>query len=122
MSLTSNDDITADPIPEWLLGTEPDQSAGGLTCDATSCVVLLVDRGEGMEVVFYFYSYSYNRGENISQVIEPIDRMVKVEGEDAGVHFGDHVGDWCVFLSCLQHCFRFFFMFLGDGDQMKQKG
>ncbi|KAK0748919.1 hypothetical protein B0T18DRAFT_486973 [Schizothecium vesticola] len=42
---------------------------------------------------FYFYFFSFNRGQNISQVSEPVNRMVRLDGKE-GTAFGDHVGDW----------------------------
>ncbi len=41
---------------------------------------------------FFFYFYSYDRGANISQVLEPLDGLFKDVEDD--MHFGDHVGDW----------------------------
>ncbi|KAK1830649.1 hypothetical protein QBC39DRAFT_105303 [Podospora conica] len=93
VSLTSNDDVAAEPVPSWLRGTEPDQSAGGLTRDATPCVVVLVEKTDRDLDAFYFYFYSFNRGQNLSQVHEPIDKMVHLDGK-VGTAFGDHVGDW----------------------------
>lgn len=97
VSLTSKDNAVADPVPSWLLGTEPDQSAQGLTRNATPCVVVLVERTPQDLDAFYFYFYSFNRGQNISQVREPINRMVRLDGKE-GTAFGDHVGDWWVHL------------------------
>jgi hypothetical protein len=99
VSLTSNDDVAAEPVPSWLLGTEPDQSAQGLTRNATPCVVVLVEKRHRDLDAFYFYFYSFNRGQNISQVREPVNRMARLDGKE-GMAFGDHVGDWWVHRCC----------------------
>lgn len=93
VSLTANDNVAADPVPNWLLGTEPDQSAQGLTRNATPCVVVLLEKTHRDLDAFYFYFYSFNRGQNISQVREPVNRMVRLDGKE-GTAFGNHVGDW----------------------------
>ena len=38
----------------------------------------------------------YDRGANITQVVEPLNRLI--EDTEHGMHFGDHVGDWLVVL------------------------
>ncbi|KAK1546280.1 vacuolar protein sorting-associated protein 62 [Colletotrichum paranaense] len=90
VALTSNDDPLS--YPEWIHGTTPD--ADGRINNATPCVVVLVEKGERDLDAFYFYFYSFNEGMNISQVLEPFNRMVKGEKVQSGMHFGDHVGDW----------------------------
>ncbi|KAK1675517.1 vacuolar protein sorting-associated protein 62 [Colletotrichum godetiae] len=90
VALTSNDDPLS--YPEWIHGATPD--ADGRISNATPCVVVLVEKGERDLDAFYFYFYSFNEGMNISQVLEPFNRMVKGEKAQSGMHFGDHVGDW----------------------------
>ncbi|KAK1624692.1 vacuolar protein sorting-associated protein 62 [Colletotrichum phormii] len=90
VALTSNDDPLS--YPEWIHGATPD--ADGRISNATPCVVVLVEKGERDLDAFYFYFYSFNEGMNISQVLEPFNRMVKGEKTQSGMHFGDHVGDW----------------------------
>lgn len=90
VALTSNDDPLS--YPEWIHGETPD--ADGRINNATPCVVVLVEKGERDLDAFYFYFYSFNEGMNISQVLEPFNRMVKGEKAQSGMHFGDHVGDW----------------------------
>ncbi|KXH47425.1 vacuolar protein sorting-associated protein 62 [Colletotrichum simmondsii] len=90
VALTSNDDPLS--YPEWIHGATPD--ADGRISNATPCVVVLVEKGERDLDAFYFYFYSFNEGMNISQVLEPFNRMVNGEKAQSGMHFGDHVGDW----------------------------
>ncbi|OHE92133.1 vacuolar protein sorting-associated protein 62 [Colletotrichum orchidophilum] len=90
VALTSNDDPLG--YPEWIHGVTPD--ADGRISNATPCVVVLVEKGQQDLDAFYFYFYSFNEGMNISQVLEPFNRMVKGEKAQSGMHFGDHVGDW----------------------------
>ncbi|KAL8935433.1 MAG: hypothetical protein Q9216_005425 [Gyalolechia sp. 2 TL-2023] len=71
--LTSVDDITTNP--PWLDGVKPD--GNGKTNGATSCVVVVNDRGSGYVDAFYFYFYAFNEGNTVF-------------GQD----IGDHVGDW----------------------------
>jgi hypothetical protein len=87
VALTSNDNITS--LPTWLFGQNPDEDTR--VTNATPCIIILVDKGALNLDAFYFYFYSYNRGPNITQVLEPINSLVGDLGE---VHFGDHVGDW----------------------------
>ncbi|KID79757.1 uncharacterized protein G6M90_00g016330 [Metarhizium brunneum] len=88
VALTSNDDVTA--LPDWLLGQLPD--ASGRIVNATPCVVILVEQSPRDVDAFFFYFYSYDRGANITQVLEPLNRLI--EDTEHGMHFGDHVGDW----------------------------
>jgi hypothetical protein len=73
--LTSNDDITKNPT--WMLGVKPD--AGGKTDGATSCAIIVANKGGGMVDVFYMYFYAYNWG----GVVGLINK-----------NLGNHVGDW----------------------------
>jgi hypothetical protein len=88
VALKSNDDVTT--LPAWLYGQDPDES--GRIANATPCVVILVERSARDVDAFFFYFYSYDRGANISQVLEPLDRLIK--DTEHGMSFGDHVGDW----------------------------
>ncbi|KAG8416406.1 hypothetical protein J3458_006994 [Metarhizium acridum] len=88
VALTSNDDVTA--LPDWLFGQLPDES--GRIVNATPCVVILVEQSPRDVDAFFFYFYSYDRGANITQVLEPLNRLIK--DTEHGMHFGDHVGDW----------------------------
>ncbi|PTB70116.1 hypothetical protein BBK36DRAFT_1173339 [Trichoderma citrinoviride] len=88
VALTSNDDITT--LPAWLYGSSPDDS--GRIANATPCVVILVEHNPRNVDAFFFYFYSYDRGANITQVLEPLNRLI--EDTEHGMHFGDHVGDW----------------------------
>ncbi|KAL6790974.1 hypothetical protein J3E68DRAFT_411725 [Trichoderma sp. SZMC 28012] len=88
IALTSDDDITG--LPPWLYGSLPDES--GRIANATPCVVILVEKSARDVDAFFFYFYSYDRGANITQVLEPLNRLI--EDTEHGMHFGDHVGDW----------------------------
>lgn len=90
VALTSNDDPTTKL--KWLYGEAPD--AAGQVRNATPCVVILVERSELDVDAFYFYFYSYNEGPNITQVLEPLDRLADGGNQESGMHFGNHVGDW----------------------------
>lgn len=92
VALTSNDDVTT--LPAWLYGQNPDEA--GRIANATPCVVVLVERSARDVDAFFFYFYSYDRGANITQVVEPLNRLI--EDTEHGMHFGDHVGDWLVVL------------------------
>ena len=96
VALTSNDNVTS--VPTWLLGDIPDES--GRIENATACVVVLVEKSTVELDAFYWYFYSYDRGPNITQVLEPLNGIF---GDDPpGYHFGDHVGDW--YVARLAHC------------------
>ncbi|KAM0251872.1 hypothetical protein ACHAQJ_007985 [Trichoderma viride] len=88
VALTSNDDVTT--LPAWLFGQNPDES--GRIANATPCVVILVEQSPRDVDAFFFYFYSYDRGANITQVLEPLNRLI--EDTEHGMHFGDHIGDW----------------------------
>jgi hypothetical protein len=90
VALTSNDDITKEP--EWLFGESPD--ASGKIHDSIPCCVIAVEKSPRDVDVFYFYFYSYDRGANITQVLEPINGIFDLDDERRKLHFGDHVGDW----------------------------
>ena len=92
VSLASNDDPTT--YPSWFLGDAPDPT--GQIHNATPCVVIIVEKNAVELDAFYFYFYSWNEGPNITQVIEPLNRILNVGKVATGMHFGDHVGDWSV--------------------------
>ncbi|RDW87309.1 hypothetical protein BP5796_03003 [Coleophoma crateriformis] len=71
--LTSDDNVA--DSPDWLLSAYgmPD-SAGYSTAPAT---IIVAPKNDCVVDVFYFYFYSYNRGNSF-----------------ADIEFGDHVGDW----------------------------
>ncbi|KAF4978227.1 hypothetical protein FZEAL_5332 [Fusarium zealandicum] len=87
MALTSNDDVT--DLPTWLLGETPDSL--GRISNATPCVVIMIEQDHHDVDVFFFYFYSYDRGGNISQVMQPLHSLAG--GMADGMHYGDHVGD-----------------------------
>lgn len=91
-ALTSNDDPTQPDFPTWLLGEAPDES--GKIHNSTPCVVILVDKSPTDVDAFYFYFYSFNEGANITQVMEPMDRLVDSGKAASGMPFGNHIGDW----------------------------
>ena len=88
VALSAKDDPTT--MPTWLLGETPD--ASGRIYNATPCVVVLVEKSSREIDAFFFYFYSFDRGANITQVLEPLDRLI--EDTEHGMHFGNHVGDW----------------------------
>lgn len=90
MTLTSNDDVLH--LPSWLLGELPDES--GKIHNSTPCVVILVEKTLRDIDVYYFYFYSYDRGANVSQVLEPLDSLLDLNETQKATHYGDHVGDW----------------------------
>ncbi|KAI8296074.1 putative vacuolar protein sorting-associated protein TDA6 [Colletotrichum sp. SAR 10_99] len=92
VALVSNDDPTT--YPKWLYGEAPDET--GRIHNSTPCVVVIVEKNERELDAFYFYFYSFNEGPNITQVLEPLDRLVKGPKAASGMHFGDHIGDWWV--------------------------
>lgn len=71
--LTSNDDISK--TPTWSRGVIPD--ADGKTQGATSCAVIVVDKGSGEVDAFYMFFYAYNDG---GKILEQ--------------NMGNHIGDW----------------------------
>jgi hypothetical protein len=90
VALTSNDDVTT--LPTWLSGEQPD-SSGIITNATPSCVIILEKTPRDFDV-FYFYFYSYDRGANITQVLEPLDSLFDLNETQRQMHYGDHVGDW----------------------------
>lgn len=88
VALTATDDITT--LPAWLYGHPPDES--GRIHNTTACVVILVEKSVSDVDAFFFYFYSYDRGPNVSQIMEPLSRWV--ETPEPGMTLGDHVGDW----------------------------
>jgi hypothetical protein len=76
--LTSNEDLFK--MPEYLHAKAPD-SKTLQTKDAVSCVVIVVDKGDGIMDAFYMYFYTFNQGPSV-----------------LGHELGDHLGDWYVFL------------------------
>jgi hypothetical protein len=89
-ALTSNDDVTT--LPKWLSGVEPDSS--GIITNAVPCAVIMVEKTPRDFDVFYWYFYSYNRGNNIKQIREPLNWALSFIEKKLRVHWGDHVGDW----------------------------
>lgn len=89
VALTTNEDPMR--YPAWLFGKSPD--AAGQVHNATPCVVILVEKSELDVDAFYFYFYSYNEGPNMTQVVEPLDRLLS-GGKASGMRFGNHIGDW----------------------------
>jgi hypothetical protein len=71
--LTSKVDISKNPA--WLNGVKPD--ANGKTNGATSCVVIVADKGNGIVDAFYMYFYAFNWG-----------------GIVLNQNLGNHIGDW----------------------------
>lgn len=88
VALTSNDDVTT--LPSWLYGETPDEK--GRISNATACAVIIVEQSARDVDAFFFYFYSYDRGANISQVLEPLNSFAM--GMADGMHYGCHVGDW----------------------------
>ncbi|KAK0241397.1 hypothetical protein EDD85DRAFT_763209 [Armillaria nabsnona] len=71
--LTSNDNVETNPA--WLLSTSyKPNSSGYSTAPAT---IICVEKDGGIVDAFYFYFYSFNRGNTV-----------------LGIRFGNHVGDW----------------------------
>lgn len=71
--LTSVDDVTQNPT--WLNGVKPD--GNGKTNGATTCAVIINDRGSGNVDAYYMYFYANNQGNTV-----------------LGQEVGNHVGDW----------------------------
>lgn len=90
ISLTSKEDPLTHP--KWIMGEAPDET--GRIHNSTACVVIIVEKDEVELDAFYFYFYSYNEGPNITQVLEPFNKIVEGEKAASGMHFGNHVGDW----------------------------
>lgn len=77
--LSANSTITE--LPTWFYGQRPEFT--GEVQNATSCAVVVVDKGSGIEDAFYFYFYAYNEGNHV----DPFGDL------DLG-GFGDHLADW----------------------------
>ncbi|RDW77665.1 hypothetical protein BP6252_05718 [Coleophoma cylindrospora] len=71
--LTSKLDVTTNPT--WLEGVVPDSH--GKTKGASSCAIIINDRGSGRVDAFYMYFYAYNQGNTV-----------------LFHELGDHIGDW----------------------------
>ncbi|KAF9020305.1 hypothetical protein BDZ89DRAFT_958469 [Hymenopellis radicata] len=71
--LTSNDNVEDDPA--WLLSANNKPDSSGYS--AAPATIIAVPKTVGTVDVFYFYFYSYNRGNKV-----------------LGIRFGNHVGDW----------------------------
>ncbi|KAF2244957.1 hypothetical protein BU26DRAFT_568938 [Trematosphaeria pertusa] len=71
--LTSHVDITTNP--KWLEGVKIDGNGG--TAQEKTCVIIVVDKGNGTVDAFYMYFFAFNWG---GVVLEK--------------QLGDHVGDW----------------------------
>jgi hypothetical protein len=54
--LTSIDDTTSNPQPEWLKGVVPDST--GKTDGAVSCSIIVNDYGNGTVDAYYMYFYA----------------------------------------------------------------
>lgn len=63
-------------LPTFLDGKKPDPKTLQTT-NATSCVIILADKGNGIVDAFYMYFYSFNQGPSA-----------------LGHEVGDHLGDW----------------------------
>jgi hypothetical protein len=90
VALTSNDDPMQ--MPDWILGELPDDT--GRINASTPCVVICAEKTPREIDVYYFYFYSYDRGGNISQVLEPLNTWFEMNDTEKHMNFGDHVGDW----------------------------
>jgi hypothetical protein len=65
-------------MPPWTFGQKPNPNTLQ-TENAVSCVVIVVDKGEGVVDAFYMYFYSFNDGPSA-----------------LGHQAGNHLGDWLV--------------------------
>jgi len=90
VALTSDDDVLS--LAPWLLGELPDEH--GRVHNSTAACIIIVEKTAHDVDVFYFYFYSYDRGANISQVLEPLDSLFDLNDTQKAMHYGDHVGDW----------------------------
>ena len=66
-------------FPKFLNGKKPDTKTLQ-TKDAISCVIICVDKGEGILDAFYIYFYTFNEGPT-----------------GLGHRVGNHLGDWYTF-------------------------
>lgn len=72
--LSSKEDVVT--LPKFLHGQEPDPLTYK-TNNAKSCVVIVVDKGNGTIDAFYMYWYTFNEGPSA-----------------IGHQVGNHLGDW----------------------------
>ena len=77
--LTSNEELVS--LPKYLHANKPDAKTLQ-TKDAISCVIIVVNKGNGIMDAFYMYFYTFNKGPTV-----------------LGYDIGDHLGDWYVFLN-----------------------
>ena len=82
--LSSIEDVTT--LPKFLHGQEPNQVTYR-TDNAKSCVVIVVDKGDGIIDAFYMYWYIFNDGPSA-----------------LGHQVGNHLGDWYAALIHLSNC------------------
>lgn len=75
--LTSKEDPTTSPRPQYLYGVTPD--AQGKTDGATSSTIIVVDHGKGAVDAFYMYFYAFDYGGNYL---------------DGYINVGNHVGKY----------------------------
>lgn len=75
--LTSTENVIK--LPKFLNGQKPDAKTLK-TNDAFSCVIICVDKGNGIVDAFYMYFYTFNEGPT-----------------GLGHRVGNHLGDWFVF-------------------------
>lgn len=73
--LTSKEDPTTSPRPQYLYGVKPDST--GRTSSAVSSAIVTVGHANGTLDAFFFYFYAFDFG-----------------GVYFGLNVGNHVGDW----------------------------
>jgi hypothetical protein len=90
--LTSNDDVTTNPL--WIKGTKPD--ASGKTNGATTAAIIVNDKGNGNVDAFYMYFYAYNYGGNVlgSSLLNFGTSSFSQTNTPTNPRKGNHVGDW----------------------------
>ena len=92
--LTSKEGIRA--LPPWFEGTEP--NSAGKTEGATSAVIVTTDHGNSVLDAFYFYWYPYVYA-LCHEMMQHTDGSRYNQGNTViGIQFGNHVGDWYVFI------------------------